>query len=152
MTTEATAWLDRLGQDIARADANSLSGIRAKLAEVAGDDPGTAIASLVEQFSVVRGHITAVVRQVFAARMESAGPACSSALAGVYQACEGASRLQATLVELAQEQEQDESSGAEEAAPGTTRITRSAWLAVGASLAGSSLEAAPSDRMAARQA
>ena len=103
MTTEATAWLDRLGQDIARADANSLFGIRAKLAEVAGDDPGTAIASLVEQFRVLRGHITAVACQVFAARMESAGPACSSALAGVYQACEGASRLQATLVELAQE-------------------------------------------------
>ena len=121
MTTEAAAWLDRLGQDIARADADALYAIRAKLAAVAGDDPGTAVADLVDQVVVIRGHITAVARQVFAARMESAGPACSSALAGVYQACEEASRLQTSLVELAREQDDVD---AEDSASGEAQISR----------------------------
>ena len=59
-TVEATNWLERLGQDIARADANSLRVIRAQLAEVAGDDPDTAVAGVVEQLRAVRGHITAM--------------------------------------------------------------------------------------------
>ena len=127
---EATNWLDQLGQDIARADANPLRAVRAQLAEVAGDDPDTAVAGVVEQLRVLRGHITAVARQVFAARMESAGPACSGALAWASRACDDSSRLQAALVELAQEQ----SPGAAESAPGAAQISRSAWLAVGALL------------------
>ena len=100
-TVEATDWLMQLGQDIARADANSLHAVRAKLAEVAGDDPDAAVADVVEQLRVLRGRITAVARQIFAARMEAAGPACSSALAWASRACDDASRLQAALVELA---------------------------------------------------
>ena len=80
-TVDSAGWLDRLVQDIAHADANSLHAVRTSLAEVAGSDPDTAVASVVKQLSDVRQHLTAVARQVFAARVASAGPTCSSALA-----------------------------------------------------------------------
>ena len=98
------------------------------MAGVAGDDPGSAVASVVQQLHDARGHITAVARQVFAARMASAGPACSNALAWATQACDDAACLRAALVELAREQ----APAADESGPG--QISRSAWLAVGASL------------------
>ena len=78
-TVDAAGWLDLLVQDIAQADANSLHAVRTALADVAGSDPDTAVASVVEQLLDVRKHLTAVARQVFAARMASAGPTCSSA-------------------------------------------------------------------------
>ena len=127
-TVDSAGWLDRLVQDIAHADANSLHAVRTSLAEVAGSDPDTAVASVVKQLSDVRKHLTAVARQVFAARMASAGPTCSSALAWATQACDDAARLRAALVELAREQ----APAADESGPG--QISRSAWLAVGASL------------------
>ena len=138
-TVDPASWLDRLGHDIAQADANSLHAVRARLAEVAGDDPDTAVASVVQQLQDVRRHLTAVARQVFAARMASAGPSCSNALAWATQACDDAARLQTALVELAREQ----APAAGESTTGAVQISRSAWLAVGASLAGSSSVAEP---------
>ena len=67
-------------------------------------DPDTAAANIVKQLHDVRGHLTAVARQVFAARMASAGPACSNALAWAAQACDDAARLRTALVELARGQ------------------------------------------------
>ena len=91
-TVEPAGWLDRLVQDIADADANSLHAVRTSLAQVTGSDPDTAVASVVQQLLDVRRHLTAVARQVFAARMASAGPTCSSALAWATQACDDAAR------------------------------------------------------------
>ena len=122
-TVDPASWLDRLGHDIAQADANSLHAVRTRLAEVAGDDPDTAVASVVQQLQDVRRHLTAVARQVFAARMASAGPSCSNALAWATQACDDAARLQTALVELAREQAP--------AAGEPTTISRSAWLGPG---------------------
>ena len=63
-TVEAAGWLDRLVQDIAHADANSLHAVRTSLAEVAGSDPDTAVASVVKQLSDVRQHLTAVADDI----------------------------------------------------------------------------------------
>ena len=48
-TVDPADWLDRLGQDIAQADANSLHAVRTSLAGVAGNDPDTAVATGVLQ-------------------------------------------------------------------------------------------------------
>ena len=58
-TVDPADWLDRLGQDIAQADANSLHAVRTSLAGVAGNDPDTAVASVVLQLRDVRKHLTA---------------------------------------------------------------------------------------------
>ena len=87
-TVEAAGWLDRLGQGTARAGANSLHAVRASLAGVAGGGPGTAVANVVKQLHGVRGRLTAVARQVPAARVAPAGPACPGALAWAAQCCD----------------------------------------------------------------